>query len=131
MSDQDRLLSYEELKQAVLGIIENAAYMPLKSSNDFINLINTQKRLYAESELEKFKANNHIGYAYQSGEVTDNYIVLERVVKKGKNWVLRVQCRWCGSQMNRMTNKFNMKHIDCKEWGVNMRLCAEQKARIN
>lgn len=85
---------------------------------------------HAESELEKFKANNHIGYAYEPGEVTDNYIILERVIKKGKNWVFRVQCRWCGNEMNRMTNKFKVRHIDCKEWGVHMRLSAEQRARI-
>lgn len=131
----DRLLSDSELEQLMQKMIAPHLQEFKAGHTDillgaFVDLINTQKRLYAESELEKFKANNHIGYAYEVGEVTENYIVLERVVKKGKNWVLRVQCRWCGNEMNRMTNKFNMKHIDCKEWGVHMRLRAEQRARI-
>lgn len=136
----DKLLSDEELELEIDKVLINnlqnngfnADYIArtIDSVHKLRSLFNTQKRLYAESELEKFKANNHIGYAYEVGEVTENYIVLERVVKKGKNWVLRVQCRWCGNEMNRMTNKFNMKHIDCKEWGVHMRLHAEQRARI-
>ena len=129
-----KLLSDEELLAEIDVITDNLlAYgVGAKDSYDtrIFDLINTQKRLYAESELEKYKANNHIGHAYDVGEVTENYIVLDRVVKKGKNWVLRVQCRWCGNEMNRMTNKFKVRHIDCKEWGVHMRLSAEQRARI-
>ena len=97
----------------------NFAYERLE--NEAKQAITSLIKEHAESELEKFKANNHIGYPYEPGEVTDNYIILERVIKKGKNWVFRVQCRWCGNEMNRMTNKFNMRHIDCKEWGVHIK----------
>ena len=130
---KDRLLSDDGLRAEIANILllDRQTMEPYVSVvDDLINLVNTQKRLYAESELEKYKANNHIGHAYDVGEVTENYIVLDRVVKKGKNWVLRVQCRWCGNEMNRMTNKFKVRHIDCKEWGVHMRLSAEQRARI-
>ncbi len=130
---KDRLLSDDGLRAEIANVLllDRQTMEPYVSVvDDLINLVNTQKRLYAESELEKFKVNNHIGYAYGVGEVTENYIVIERVVKKGKNWVLRVQCRWCGNEMNRMTNKFKVRHIDCKEWGVHMRLSAEQRARI-
>jgi hypothetical protein len=128
-----KLLSDDGLRAEIANVLllDRQTMEPYVSVvDDLINLVNTQKRLYAESELEKFKVNNHIGYAYGVGEVTENYIVLDRVVKKGKNWVLRVQCRWCGNEMNRMTNKFKVRHIDCKEWGVHMRLSAEQRARI-
>ena len=128
MTTSPNKMTDEELTKAIY----EAMQVPyLSERHDAIKeLINTQKRLYAESELEKFKANNHIGYAYGVGEVTENYIVLDRVVKKGKNWVMRVQCRWCGNEMNRMTNKFKVRHIDCREWGVHMRLSAEQRAMI-
>jgi hypothetical protein len=89
---------------------------------EFRQAITTMIKTEVKNAIEQYKKANHIGYMYVAGEVIDNYILLERLTKIGKNWKFRVMCRYCGNTMTRNSNKFLHSHLDCPKWGVGVKV---------